>query len=345
MGKQQADRCRIPSAFWRAAERAGMIPSAILRLARLPATLHLDNEAWLTTEQYFALWRAVEALSGDPAIGITMTVDTVTAAHPPATMSAFFARDYHDGLERLARYKRLCTPEELAVIESGSECTVSVEWAFATGGEPDASVDVTFAAILELGRRGTGHRIVPLRVDMLRSGPGSDCHASYFGITPRYGQSRNAMVLDRADLQRPFATHNPELLAMLAPALTASLAEIEAHSTLTDQVKIVLKRRLASGKPDVEDVARELGTSERTLQRRIADNGATFRKLLEESRHELGRQLLADQQSGVDEIAFVLGYQDTSSFYRAFRSWEGMTPSEWRAVNQTQSENQAFGQY
>ncbi|MBL9056932.1 MAG: helix-turn-helix transcriptional regulator, partial [Rhodobacteraceae bacterium] len=77
--------------------------------------------------------------------------------------------------------------------------------------------------------------------------------------------------------------------------------------------------------------ARELGLSERTLQRRITEQGASYRGLLDEARQELGRHLLADGQNGIDEIAFLLGFQDTSSFYRAFRSWEGVTPSQWRS--------------
>lgn len=333
MSRRHADRCRIPPAFWRAASRAGMQPEAILRQARLPAALHLAEDAWLTVEQYCALWRAVETLSGDPAIGITMSLATDVAGHPPATMSAFFARDYRDALARLARYKRLCTPEELEVVEEGTECVVSFDWAIAVDDEPDAIVDVTLAAILELGRRGTGSQIMPRRVELTRKGPVHGALTDYISAPVLCGRSRNLIVLSSADLDRPFAAYNPEMLAVLAPALANSLTEMKAQSSIADQVKVVIKRRLASGKPDVEEIARELGTSERTLQRRIANGGTTFRRLLDEARHEIGQQMLASGANGIDEIAFLLGYQDTSSFYRAFRSWEGVTPAQWRSVN------------
>uniref|UniRef100_UPI001E2C2ABF helix-turn-helix transcriptional regulator n=1 Tax=Ralstonia pseudosolanacearum TaxID=1310165 RepID=UPI001E2C2ABF len=100
-----------------------------------------------------------------------------------------------------------------------------------------------------------------------------------------------------------------------------------------EQVKIVLKRSLASGRPELPDVARELGMSERTLQRRITDDGGSFRGILIEARQELGRQLLADPSADIEEVACLLGYQDTSSFYRAFRGWEGVTPNRWRELN------------
>ena len=139
--------------------------------------------------------------------------------------------------------------------------------------------------------------------------------------------------MNAADLDRPFPGHNPELLDMLTPSLSAALGELQTRSSISAQVKIVLKRSLASGRPDLADVAHELGTSERTLQRRITDEHTTFRDLLVEARQELGRQLLADPETDIDEVACLLGYQDTSSFYRAFRDWEGVTPGQWRDVN------------
>ncbi len=253
--------------------------------------------------------------------------------HPPATMSAFFARDYRDGLHRLARFKRLCTPEELTITEAGSECRVAVRWLHAVEAEPDAAADVTFAAILELRRRGTGRHLTPIRVEMTRPGPVTAVHRSYFGAPIRTSCDQNALVLARADLDLPFSGHNPELLNLLDPALAASLEEIEARSSLSDQVKVLIRRRIASGKPDIAEVARELGMSERTLQRRITEHGTSYRALLDEARRDLGRRLPSDGQNGIDEIAFLLGFQDTSSFYRAFRAWEGVTPAQWRSLH------------
>lgn len=327
------DKWRLPQAFWRAAEALGLSAPALLRQARLPATLHVTPDVWLTTAQYFALWHAVEVLSNDPAIGIRMTTRTETSVQPPATMSAFFARDYRDGLHRLARFKRLCTPEQMTVAEDGNACRVTLRWLYADAPEPEVATDVAFAMILELGRRGTGQQITPLRVEWTRTGPASDIHRRYFDAPIRTGCAENALILRRTDLDLPFAGHNPELLAILEPSLMASLGEIAAQSSLSDQVKILIKRRIASGKPDIGDMARELGLSERTLQRRITEQGTTYRDLMNQARQELGRHLLSDDQNSIDEIAFLLGFQDTTSFYRAFRTWEGITPAEWRSLH------------
>ncbi|WP_028746376.1 AraC family transcriptional regulator [Rhizobium mesoamericanum] len=333
MSGSPPDRCKIPRAFWLAVEHVGVPPAALLRQARLPATLHLNGQGLVTTSQFFAIWRALEELTGDPGLGIKLVESADTSVHPPSSLAAFYAKDFRDGLSRIARFKRLCTPEQLHFTEEGGECTVVFAWIYATEPEPSIAVDVDFATLVELGRRGTGQRLTPVRVELQRPDPKSDAHRAYFGCPIRYSAGRNSLVLKSTDLDRPFPGHNPELLELLTPALASALGEIQARSSIREQVKIVLKRSLASGRPELSDVAFEMGMSERTLQRRITDEGATFRELLVEARQELGRQLLSDPSAEIDEVACLLGYQDTSSFYRAFRDWEGVTPSRWRELN------------
>lgn len=333
-----ADKCKAPAAFWRALERIGLAPAAVLRQARLPATLHLNQQGFVTTAQYFAIWKAIEDLTNDPSLGIRLVETADTAMHPPSTLVAFYARDYRDGLHRIARYKNLCAPERLHFSEGKrGEFEIASAWVHATEPAPAIVADVTFAFLLELGRRGTGKRLTPVRVEFQRAGETTDVHRAYFDCPIRFGAPVDKLVLKSEDLDRPCPGHNPELLQILTPALASALGEIQAHSSVCEQVKVVLQKSLASGRPEISEVARELGVSERTLQRRITDEGATFRDLLVEARQELGRRLLADPATEIDEVACLLGYQDASSFYRAFRDWEGMTPSRWRELNIAQS--------
>ncbi|AHE56917.1 AraC family transcriptional regulator [Sphingomonas sanxanigenens] len=315
-------------------EAIGIPPSALLRRARLPVTLHQTGQN-ITTAQYFALMRALEALSGDAAVGLQIVRNADTAVHPPSTLAAFYARDLRDGLERLARFKRLCTPETLEVTEGldgrRRSCTLGMTWFHASETEPSASVDATFSTLMELARRGTATAVRPLRVELARPGLRSAAHECYFAAPVRLGAPRNLLVLDAADLDRPFPGHNPELLAMLTPALGSALDEMQAQS-LSEQVVLELKRSLPSGRPDVSEIARRMGMSERTLQRRITEEGRNFRELLIEARRELGRRFLGDVAMELDEIAFLLGYQDATSFHRAFREWEGVTPARWREL-------------
>jgi AraC-like DNA-binding protein len=308
-------------------------PAALLRQAKLPLTLHLNEQGQVTTAQYFALWKALEELKPEPGLGLAMVQSADTAVHPPSSLAAFYARDYRDGLLRIARFKRLCSPEQVEIKEGKDECRITVEWPYATGPEPAISTDVTFASLVELGRRGTGQRLIPKRVELVRPRPKGDVYQNYFECPIRYGAERSRLVLNSGDLDRPFPGHNQELLEILTPALASALGELQARSSIREQVKVVLKRSLASGRPELFDVARDLGVSERTLQRRITGEGTSFRELLVEARQELGRQLLSDPTADIDEVACLLGYQDASSFYRAFRYWEGVTPSRWRELH------------
>jgi AraC-like DNA-binding protein len=94
-----------------------------------------------------------------------------------------------------------------------------------------------------------------------------------------------------------------------------------------------LKRLLGGPRPEINEVAKELGMSSRTLQRRITDEGTSYRQLLNDARHELARFYLKEPSLSVSEIAYLLSYEDPSSFFRAFHGWEGTTPSECKTAS------------
>ena len=102
---------------------------------------------------------------------------------------------------------------------------------------------------------------------------------------------------------------------------------------LRNKVKDTLRRSLAGKRPTLQDVGRELGMGARTLQRRLTDAGITFQQLVEDTRRELARHYLKQSTVELNEAAFLLGFEDANSFYRAFHLWEGTSPGEWRTRN------------
>jgi AraC-like DNA-binding protein len=332
MTVQVPDRFKAANAFWIGLTKIGLTPAAVLSQARVPVTVYDGKKNIVTTAQFFALWRAVGELSLDPAAGLKIATQIDVENRPPSTMAAYYARDYRDALARLARFKQLCTPEELQIKISKDECLIEPMWQHAQEETPPLLTDAAFASFVELGRRGTGHRMNPKRVELKRKAEATGVHEAYFKCPIKFGARRNILVLHTADLDRPFLTHNAELLEMLDPQLVKALEEQQrAQPSISVQVKWILKRLLAGARPDVSAVARELGLSDRTLQRRIDDDGTTFRKLLLGARQELAREYLNRPDIDVAEVAYLLGYEDSNSFYRAFRTWEGTTPSQLRA--------------
>jgi len=185
--------------------------------------------------------------------------------------------------------------------------------------------------LVEMGRRGTEQPFNPKRVELKRPPERTGVHRAFFQCPIKFRAARNVLVFDSSDFQRPFVTYNAELLEMLQPQLDKSHLQAKAEVTVAERVKWILKQMLAGGRPDASVVAHELGLSVRTLQRRIVNEGTTFRELLSEVRKELAREYLSRPEMPPTEIAFFLGFEDTSSFYRAFRIWEEMTPERWRA--------------
>jgi len=327
-----ADRCKIPRALWRNMAAHGLPIDGALAQAGIARDLPEDPDGVVTTARYFAFFRALESLAGDPGLAakLVAAAETATAAHPPAMLAAFHSPRYREALDRTAHFKRLIRAEVLTITEAEGEVAITKDWPHATEPEPALSVDIGFGMLVELGRRGTARPIVPARVELARSGPPSEALARYYGGPVVTGAARDRLVLRSVDVDLPFPGHEPELLQLLLPALCTALGALDEHASLGGRVKWVLKRGLASGRRELADVATDLGMSERTLQRRITEEGTTFRELLVAARQELGRQLLADSEATIDEIAYLLGYQDTSSFHRAFREWEGVTPARWR---------------
>lgn len=326
-----AERCKLPRVFWQSIEQLGLNPSLIQQHAQLPNDLHLNESAFVSTHQLFALWNAIEALSADPAFAIKMVRDTPSAKHKLAFLAALYAADFRDALARLARFQRLCSPDKLCIEEHKGTVSFTIQWPSGSGPAPYLSVEACFALVVELGRRGTGKHITPLSLDLRRPMPRLETHSSYFACPIRYSAPRDQLIVRASDVDLPFLEHNSEMLQMMTPGLTAAIRAIEAPVGLCSQVIEILKRALADGRPSLQHLAAELLQSERTLQRRLASEGTTFSALLNEARRQVGLHLLADTSLELKEVAYLLGYEDVNSFYRAFRQWEKISPNRWRS--------------
>jgi AraC-like DNA-binding protein len=321
---------RLSTALRAGLQAAGLDPALALRRAGLPLTLWSSEGGMVTTGQFFALFRGLESLSGDPSLGLRLPALAPVESHHPASILAYHARTFRDGLQRLARYKILCCQEEMLFTESHGECRLEFNWLDAPEAPPPLLIDCVFMAALEMGRRGTRKPLRPLRVELKRSAEHQALYEGAYGCRVKCRSRRDAIFFRAGDLDLPFVTYNAELLDMLTPQLDRQLAQRRKQQTCSEKVNWVLKRLLGGPRPEIGDVARELGMSSRTLQRRITGEGASFRKLLNDARRELARFYLREPSLGVNEIAYLLSYEEPSSFFRAFHEWEGKPPRRWR---------------
>jgi AraC-like DNA-binding protein len=324
-------RFRVTTTLARKLDELGVRPADVLRHAGLPTGLFDQEKILVSTAELFALYRGLSEASRDPAIGLKLGTEHRVERYDPVAIAAVSARSFRDALHRLGRYKVLTCPEALHLAERGDECRVQFRWLLAQEPEPPLLVDLCFAWVVGIARRGTDGLINPRRLEFQAATGNREMYEAHFGCPAKFDARENTIVFAKADLDRPFLTHNADLFATVAPQLEKELKQALSSKAIGEQVKATLKRLLAGQRPGIEDVARELGTSSRTLQRRLAEVGATFQQLMQEARRELARHYLQHSSLELNETAYLLGYEDAHSFFRAFHDWEGSSPGEWRA--------------
>ena len=269
-------------------------------------------------------------MTSDPAIGLRLGAETRFERSHPAAIAVMCSRTFADAMERLGRYKKLTCLEEIRVHKKAEEAGVEFFYVEATEPQPDVLVDMVLSWILTVGQRGTDGQVAPLRMELTRPPKHRELLEGHFGCRVRFKADRNALVFRSSDLDRPFVTHNEELLTVIGTQLDSELEARITSQNVGEQVKDALRRSLAGKRPTLQHVAQELGLGARTLQRRLADGGISFQQLVEDTRRELARHCLKQSKVELDEAAFLLGFEDANSFFRAFQVWEGTSPGEWR---------------
>jgi AraC-like DNA-binding protein len=327
------NRFRLSTMLTRRLEDRGISLPAVLRQAGLPLGILNQEKVLLTTEEFFALYHGIAEVSTDPTIGLKLGTEDHMERYDPIAIAAISTRSLRDAIGRIGRYKQLTCPEKISLVERGNESAVHFTWLLAHEEEPAMLVDVCFAWILSIARRGTGQPIHPKRVEFQRPEVHRAIYEKHFQCPVKYKAAKNVLVFNKSDMDTAFLTYNADLLAAVAPQLEAELKQQLAEKNFREQVKGTLKRLLAGERPAIEHVARELRLSKRTLQRRLTEDGITFQQLMEEARRELAQHYLLHSSLELNQTAYLLGYEDANSFFRAFHEWEGTSPGQWRTLH------------
>lgn len=162
-----------------------------------------------------------------------------------------------------------------------------------------------------------------------------DSYIHTFACPLQFAASDYGIVLPSSLASAPLIQANPPLQNLLRQHAEALLARLPSEG-LSARVVALLGEQLARGEPDRGELARRLHLSERTLQRRLAEEGCNYQQLLSDTRQQLAEQHLKNGDLPAAEIALLLGYSEPSVFFRAFRQWTGLTPGEYRAQQKAQ---------
>jgi AraC-like DNA-binding protein len=268
----------------------------------------------------------------DPALGLTAGAVFRPELFGVAGLAAMAAPTFGDGLTRLARYKGMLTPDRLTLVHHHAERATSVEVMMEPADTASSRMraDGELAFLLAFGRNLTEVAIVPRRVAIRGPAPSyRERYEATFGCPVAFDRDVDAITFATSDLHLPLVSRSRELSDLFSEHAEQRRAESGSDDVVV-RARGALLRALRGDVPSVAQVARTLGQSERSLQRRLAEAGVSFAELLDDVRRELALDHLARTEIDVGELSFLLGFSTPSSLYRAFKRWERTTPRAFR---------------
>ena len=318
----------LDGTYGRALGALGIDVGEALRKAGLPEDALCRPAPTMTAREYYAFADAVGELAGreDAAVALA-SADGMEQFSPPI-FASFCARDGRACIERLARYKPLIGPMEFILTDGDGSLTVQLVCPERERAMPAFLVQCEIAFLVNVLRAATKRDISPVGV-MVRNPPEGTWFEEYLGCEVQEADC-DAVTFADADLAVPFFSRNDAMWGYFEPELGRRLSELDVDEGVSARVRSALVEALPTGEVGIDVIARRLGQSKRTLQRKLGEEGTTFQKQLNHVRALLAKRYLGTTSMRTEEIAFMLGYVEHNSFLRAFGSWTGLSPSEYR---------------
>ncbi len=279
------------------------------------------------------LWVLASEAVEDPCFALT-----VASFWHPTTLHALgyswlASNNLEEAFERAVRYSRIINTAASGILKIeksvDSYCLI-IDTNRVTPPPVPASIEAAMAMLLVMSRAAYGEEFRPIRVSLQSDEPAcADRIREFYQAPVSFSQAESAFWLDPEVVSQPLATANPELVRINDSIVTDYLAQLD-RSDVTMRVKSELIGRLPGGRISEADVAVSINISQRTLQRKLKEQGKTFTGLLESTRQELSLQYVRDPQYSFNEITFLLGFTEPGNFSRAFKRWYGKSPTQFR---------------
>lgn len=309
----------------------GFSVEEVLKKAMLAEDLFARQTPSLTTEEYFRFMQAIDALSPDEQTPVRLAASDGIETFSPPVFAAYCSRNALMCLKRLAQYKPLIGALLYNVEESEHEVSVDVVSAEKAFELPEILVGIEYAFIVGLIRKATKEQIRPLSATV-RHTMKNGAYSEFIGVPVSEGKE-NRLTFAKSDALIPFITRNESMWEFFEPELNRRLSVMDTDDSYSARVRSALMELLPSGECSVDDVAKKLGYSRRSLQRKLQEENTNFQKQLNHTRELAAKAYLSDTDMTVGDIAFLLGYNEVGSFARAFVAWTGETVGEYKKKN------------
>jgi AraC-like DNA-binding protein len=312
---------------------AGADPSEILAEVGLDAAVIADRDARIPVERIHALWNA--ALRRAPRFDAALFgAESYTPGdYGLVGFVAMNSATLGEAARHVVRYLGLWTDDPEFTLHDDGTLSFAYRTRFADSMGFRLATEAAPAEVLHGARLITQRRITAREVRFVHPAPADRAaHDAFFGCRVRFGAKDNAIVFHAEDFALPLPKADAQLGAFLRGIANEALEKRGgAEATALDRLRQIIAEDLQQGVPSLGQVAQRLATSERTLRRRLDEQGTSFRELLDETRAQLARSYVRDPRIPLAEVAFLLGFSEPSAFHRAFKRWTSATPASFRA--------------
>lgn len=306
-----------------------------LRAAGLPRRVLVDSGERVAARRYAAFVETAARVARDDFLGLRLGGSYDLRAAGLAGYASLAAPTLGAAMRNAQRYGALNDTSAKYRLEIGDGvATFLIETDSAYLRASRHATEFKVAFIVAACRKWVGSGFRPLEIHLAHvRGSGERELSREFGCTVRFGAASTAMLLTPEQLDLPVRSADPYLLQLVMQHADEVLAEHGGGGAgrSRSRVERLVLDGLAGGAPTIGQVATRLGLGERTLARRLAAEGVTYRQVLDELRFDMARSYLADNDLSLAQIAYLLGYGDQSAFTNAFRRWSGQPPKRFRA--------------
>lgn len=286
---------------------------------------------------HYRLWENIAQRLGGRGPGFALRYAETMSADDYGALGLAWktSQSFREGLERTVRYQIVMTNTSVFELEPTVQGTRVI---FHRSGERSYGMqranEAALAELLGVARGLMGDQLQCHRVCFHHPAPlGKELYDEWFGVQVEWEAQWDCIEFEHAtlDLKPQFA--DAALSAFILEHLDQEREAIdEPREAIHTLVRSCIVRALPDGAPRMEEVAKLMGMSPRTLHRRLEEAGSNFKTLVESARRDLAEQLLRIPSRPLGEVAFLTGFSEPSAFHRAFKRWTGRTPSDYRAM-------------
>ncbi len=278
-----------------------------------------------------ALWHSAQQLINEPCLGLHSAKGIWHPSHMGVLGYAWLASEtLESALQRLNRFQYFITNAyRFSLHQQHNQYRIKIHYSVHNPALQARSESI-LSTLLCMCKINFGEHLKVQNVSFIHTRPlNITPYLDVFACIPEFSTTYDSISFTLSDVQKKLAANDYLLIKMLDQLIAKALHNLDRHDIVSEVQSIILEQ-LPSAKVTEEDVADLLNMSKRKLQLKLANKNARYKKLLDDIRLTKAQQFLNEKELSLNEIAFLLGYSEVSSFSRAFKRWTGIAPGQYK---------------